>query len=117
MVRGACMHARIACARICMMTLMTASDGQSIYPRGSHCMEHCVRSAYAPTAILGSPAAIPRSSPPRIRWFVHGAEIIYLIFFVTKFGSLREYVLYLWRKSRNDREPHRRGVGERWSAG
>jgi hypothetical protein len=59
-------HARIACM----------TDGQSVqFARTTP--RHCVRS----THLLGSPAAIPCTSPPRIRRFVHGAEIIYLINF------------------------------------
>jgi hypothetical protein len=44
--------------------------------------------AYSCTRIAA--AAIPRTSPPRIRWFVHGAEIIYLFCFLDK----------IWKPSR-----------------
>jgi hypothetical protein len=70
------------------------TDGQSA--RGLH---GTLRAIHAPTSrrIAGCDPT-HRTSPPRItcRWFVHGAEIIYLIIFLTKFGSLRGYVLYLW---------------------
>jgi hypothetical protein len=57
-------HARIACM----------TDGQSARFAWN------IACAYMrSTRLLGSPAAIPCTSPPRIRWFVRGAEIIYLI--------------------------------------
>jgi hypothetical protein len=51
------------------------------------------------TRLLGSPAAIPRTSPPRIRWFVRGAEIIYLIFFLTNLEAFAGmYCISEWGK-------------------
>jgi hypothetical protein len=63
----------------------------TVNPRGSHGTLRAIHvRAYSCTCALGSPSAIPHTSPPRVRWFVHGAEIIYLILFLDK----------IWKPSR-----------------